>query len=437
MGARRKDREQGIYRRVTVRMWGDAKVMALSRPQPCGQVLWIHLLTGEQTDAIPGLCKIGEAAFAEQLGWSLEGFREAFREVAELGMAKADWKARVVWVPKAIEHNAPASPNVVKSWADAWDRIPECQLKAEAWRTLRAFLEGMGEAFRKPFDKACPTPSAKTCGNQEQEQEQIKEALSHAHAREAESQPSVPEAVDAAPPPAAEAVSGTDPCAPSGAEQRTQETTDAPGPGKPAAPDVHAGAGETTTDSSAAEGARPALGAPAPMTAAERLAAALPTNCPQTLELLRQLELAEGFLGSVSRDRASRSVVERAIGAVTLPVALERMLALIRADKAAGFVTKPWMVFHLETIEGRKPGQRPGAAPARRTHGDLGVELDPWWKRLSRADRERFQVERASIDPKLDGAPYPATGIAHHAEVEALIERFKALAGAAAPGAAA
>lgn len=181
--ARRKDRDQGIYRRLMVRMWGDEKVMALSRPPPCGQVLWVHLLAGEQTDIIPGLCRTGEAAFAEQLGWGLEGFREAFAEVSRLGMAKADWRARVVWVPKAIEHNAPASPNVVVSWSDAWDRIPECALKLEAWSVVRAFLEGMSKAFVEAFDQACPKPSLMPFGNQEQDQEQDQEQEEAAAAR--------------------------------------------------------------------------------------------------------------------------------------------------------------------------------------------------------------------------------------------------------------
>jgi hypothetical protein len=87
-------------------------------------------------------------------------------------MAKADWNARVVWVPKAIDHNAPASPNVVLSWADAWDRIPECQLKLEAWQTLGAFLQGMSEGFREAFAKACPKPSVMPSRIQDQEQEQ-------------------------------------------------------------------------------------------------------------------------------------------------------------------------------------------------------------------------------------------------------------------------
>lgn len=167
-------KEGGIYRKVMVRMWADAKVMALSRPQPCGQVLWIHLLAGEQTDVIPGLFKIGEAAFAEQLGWSLEGMRDAFREVMSYGLAKADWKARLVFVPKAINHNPPQSINVVKSWVSAWERLPECDLKVEAWHTLKAFLDGMPEAFGHAFLEACPKPCA--IQEQEQEQEQKEEA---------------------------------------------------------------------------------------------------------------------------------------------------------------------------------------------------------------------------------------------------------------------
>lgn len=152
-------------------MWGDAKVMALSRPPPCGQVLWVHLLAGEQTDIIPGLFKIGEAAFAEQLGWDMEGFRKAFREVLSQRLVEADWKARVVFVPNAIRHNPPANPNVVTSWADAWDRIPECGLKLKAWGDLKAFIEGMSKGFQEAFERACRKPSR----NQEQDQEQDQE----------------------------------------------------------------------------------------------------------------------------------------------------------------------------------------------------------------------------------------------------------------------
>lgn len=161
------------YRKIDIRIRSDARFRNLSAPSPNGQSLWFHLLTGPHTGLIPGLAGIGEAAMAEELNWPLEGFREAFREVFREGMAKADWKARLVWVPKAIRYDPPQSPNVVKSWADAWDELPECALKVEAWQGLKAFLEGKGEAFLKAFLEACPKPSP----NQEQEQEQ-EESLS-------------------------------------------------------------------------------------------------------------------------------------------------------------------------------------------------------------------------------------------------------------------
>ncbi|MEQ9319682.1 MAG: hypothetical protein RIF41_11030, partial [Polyangiaceae bacterium] len=159
------------YAKVSRRIWSDAAVRDLTPPPPCGQSLWLWLLTCKEQSLLPGLIAVGEAGMAEALGWPLEGFRKAFREVSAKPLAKADWKARLVWVPKAIEHNAPASPNVILSWANAWDEIPECALKHEAYRELRAWAKGAGEAWLKAFDKACPKPSA----NQEQEQDQDQE----------------------------------------------------------------------------------------------------------------------------------------------------------------------------------------------------------------------------------------------------------------------
>ena len=110
-------------------------------------------------------------------------------------MAKADFKARLVWLPNAIRHNKPESPNVVKSWRAEVDLLPECQLKNEAILAISEYLEGLGESFinafknnileqddggvkggksnqLKPSPKASAKPSPKTKPNQEQEQEQ-------------------------------------------------------------------------------------------------------------------------------------------------------------------------------------------------------------------------------------------------------------------------
>lgn len=166
----------GRYRKILTRMHADDKFRQLSKPQPNGQSLWQYLLTGPHTTSIPGLFVVGEAALAEALAWPLSGLRRAWREIEDLGMAKADWKARVVWLPNAIRHNAPESPNVVKSWRDAIDQVPECELKTTALAQFEAFLEGKGQAFAKAFREVFKEGSSKPLldpsPNQEQEQEQ-------------------------------------------------------------------------------------------------------------------------------------------------------------------------------------------------------------------------------------------------------------------------
>jgi len=160
------------YSKIDRRIHSDEKFNNLSPPQPCGRYLFFWLLTAPNLSAVPGAFRCGESAMADEIGWSLEGFREAFAEVLREGMVKADWKARFVWLPNACKYNAPESPNVVRSWRIPWDELPECALKNEVWQTLKDFTQGLGNGFAKAFDEACPKPSAKTLANQEPEPEQ-------------------------------------------------------------------------------------------------------------------------------------------------------------------------------------------------------------------------------------------------------------------------
>lgn len=124
---------------------------------------------------------------AEELGWDAEAFDKAFKEVSDQGMAEADFKARLVWLPKAIIHNKPESPNVVRSWRAELDLLPECALKSKAIEFLADHLKSLGDGYFSAFCeitgrslKARPKPSRETCGkatpNQEQEQEQEQES---------------------------------------------------------------------------------------------------------------------------------------------------------------------------------------------------------------------------------------------------------------------
>lgn len=180
------------YRKIEVRTWSDEKFRALSSVQPSGQGLWFFLLTGPHTGPIPGLFRAGRAAMAEELGWPLEAFDKAFREVSEQGMAKADFVARLMWLPNAIKHNKPESPNVVKSWAPEFDLLPECPLKLEALEAIKTFVCALGPGFSGAFigafesrgelpgkasGKPLGKPSGKTMPNQEQEQEDRKSVV--------------------------------------------------------------------------------------------------------------------------------------------------------------------------------------------------------------------------------------------------------------------
>lgn len=172
------------YRKVETKIWSDEKFRSLSALQPSGQALWFFLLTGPHTGPIPGMFRAGKAAMAEELGWPLEGFEKAFQEAFAIGMVQADFKARFLWMPNAIKHNKPESPNVVRSWRKEYDLLPECELRTAALLELKAFVSALGKGYEKAFQEAfadaLPKAYPKTMPNQEQEQEQDIKILSNA-----------------------------------------------------------------------------------------------------------------------------------------------------------------------------------------------------------------------------------------------------------------
>ncbi len=160
------------HRKIDVRMWGDEKFVALSSPKPNAQTLWVFLLTGPQTTAAPGLFSAGEAALAEMLDWPLPAFRKCFREIEGREMAKADWRARVVWIPKSVLYNPAENQNAVKAWRRAIAEVPECPLRDEAEAALRkasgfpeVFELGIEEDERGRLRFGSGKPSANPSGN--------------------------------------------------------------------------------------------------------------------------------------------------------------------------------------------------------------------------------------------------------------------------------
>jgi hypothetical protein len=164
-----RQRTPRVYRKAEVGTWTDSRFQALSAAPPNGQTLWLYLLTSPRTNALPGVVVGREAVMADDLGWSVEGFRDAFREVIREGMADADWKAGVVVLKRALfdgneqprEIARPASINVIKAWSKAFESVPDCDLKYEYLRRLQSFCYALPDAFRDVFDDAFTDAFAK------------------------------------------------------------------------------------------------------------------------------------------------------------------------------------------------------------------------------------------------------------------------------------
>ncbi len=167
------------YRKTEQRMWADEKFRNLSPVLPSGQSLWIYLLIGKHTSVIPGLASIGKEALRELLKWDKEAFDKAFTEVFTEGLVEADWEAPLLWLPNALKHNKPESPNVVIGWGREFDLMPNCDLKMKAYLSMETLIKSMSNQYIDNFyshcekpRKALPKASVKPLVNQEQEQEQ-------------------------------------------------------------------------------------------------------------------------------------------------------------------------------------------------------------------------------------------------------------------------
>lgn len=156
---------------VTRSLWSDARFLELSAPEPNAQTLWIYLLTGPHQGPIPGLFPVGIGAIADALNWSPDEVRTALGEVEEAGMIATSQRPPLIFLPKAITHNQPANPNIIKGWKSHWDEIPECPLRDRALFTLRRsikdslqptfdriFREELARAHGRPVDPSPPVP---------------------------------------------------------------------------------------------------------------------------------------------------------------------------------------------------------------------------------------------------------------------------------------
>lgn len=134
------------YRPVYQRLWSDRRFLA------CGddaRLLFLFLLTCPSLP-IPGVIIGGDAALAEQIGWTVERFQERFRELVTNGLEVAR-EGRIVWLKNALKYQPPANPNMIKGWSKTWDDVPEGQLRSELWEALKIACKSWSVLFSKLF----------------------------------------------------------------------------------------------------------------------------------------------------------------------------------------------------------------------------------------------------------------------------------------------
>ena len=187
------------YRKIEVQMWGDRKFWSLSKAPPNAQTLWMYLLSGPRTTVFPGIVVANLAIIALDLRWPLdrelrlgdaypyasthasthasgdasthasatrvESVRDAWQELVDHDMVRADFKAGLIVLNRALftsektirESAKPASANQLVGWEKAWSDLPECDLKDQYLQELRRFTyacsRALGVAFAKAFGR--------------------------------------------------------------------------------------------------------------------------------------------------------------------------------------------------------------------------------------------------------------------------------------------
>jgi hypothetical protein len=148
------------YRKIPVNLWITADFLQLSDR---AKLIYFYFLTNPNTNSIPGLYRLGEAQAADEIGMDVKGFREGYAELFRKGFAKGNWKARVMWLPMALEYNKPENPNVVKSWGDYIVEIPDCMEKVQSIQALERVCQTLSEGFRESFRKGFGNHLERVC----------------------------------------------------------------------------------------------------------------------------------------------------------------------------------------------------------------------------------------------------------------------------------
>lgn len=142
------------YVSIPVRTWEALRLRGVA-PAPNAAALYVYLWSGPMSARIPGVTPSGRAALSEALGWTLDEFVAAFATLEAADLAIADWTARLIYIPEALQQECsrPQSPSAAALWRREWIALPLCPLKDRIDADVRALLGSIGKAFLSSYDK--------------------------------------------------------------------------------------------------------------------------------------------------------------------------------------------------------------------------------------------------------------------------------------------
>jgi len=160
------------YRKIETRIWNDEKFRAFSDD---AKLLFFFLLTHPHLTAL-GAMRVSLGGLAGELSWAEGKFRKAWAEIIAKEVVEYDKKSLFLSLPNFLKYNIPESPNVVKSWAQSLDYLPECPLKKLLIQRVKTQIKNLSESFQEALPKAFGQCSEsfskdfqKSMPNQEQE----------------------------------------------------------------------------------------------------------------------------------------------------------------------------------------------------------------------------------------------------------------------------
>ena len=121
-------------------------------------LVMFHLLTSPLTNRI-GMFNASIGMLSAEMEWDSTRYRVAFERLPK-GFVYHDEKRRLFYLPGWISHNPPNNPNVLKGWANEYNEIPDCSMKAVWFQDIGRHVSGMADAFKKAFTKAFQKPKS-------------------------------------------------------------------------------------------------------------------------------------------------------------------------------------------------------------------------------------------------------------------------------------